>query len=55
MTLARAIADDRREIIREIDRMRDNLANRTCPGFVLLDRLRLWLLARAEKEKEKTE
>lgn len=52
MTLARAVADDRAATIREIDRMRANLANRTCPGFAMLDKLRLWLLARTEKEKE---
>lgn len=50
VTDTRAAADERRAIIREIDRMRDNLANRACPGFALLDRLKLWLLARNEKE-----
>ena len=50
MTLSRAAADERQAIIREIDRRLADLANRTCPGFVALEQLRLWIVTREGKE-----
>lgn len=55
MTLARAVADERREIVCEIDRRVADLRNRTIFGFVALEQFKLWLLARAEKEREESE
>jgi hypothetical protein len=50
MTDSRAAADERQAIVREIDRRIADLANRMNFGFVALEELRLWVLARGEKE-----
>lgn len=55
MTDSRAVADYRREIIREIERRIADLATRLISGPVALQRFRLWLLARAEEKKEGAE
>ena len=49
----RAVADERQAIVREIDRMREKLANRACLGTAVLDKLRLWVLTREERETDR--
>lgn len=50
MTPSRAAADERAVILREIDRMLEALAYRSCSGIMALAKLRLWLALRGEKE-----
>ena len=52
MTDPRAAADERQAIVREIDRRLEDVTNRSVVAFVALERLRLWIVLRGEKEKE---
>ena len=52
MTDSRAAADERQAIVREIDRRLEDVTNRSVVAFVALERLRLWIVLRGEKEKE---
>ncbi len=50
MTDSRASADERQAIVREIDRRLEDVTNRSVAAFVALEKLRLWIVMREEKE-----
>lgn len=49
---ARAMADERTAIIREIDRMLSDITNRSVAAFVALEKLRMWIILRGGSDRK---